>query len=154
KKLGTLVVVVLKARHLKDSHRFYKQDPYASIRLGESVKQTKVDQRGGQHPVWDEEFRIPVLEAVPGLDLRTLKVSAFSKESRADELIGEGLLDISDTLKRGEFDDWVKLELNGAFRGEVFLEMTYYSADPPLARRPSKFSPRDRLWRPPATPPK
>jgi hypothetical protein len=32
--------------------------------------------------------------------------------------------------------------------------MTYYSAAPPLARRPSKLSPNDRLLRPPATPPK
>ena len=32
--------------------------------------------------------------------------------------------------------------------------MTYYSADPPLVRRPSKLSPQDRLWRPPQPPPK
>lgn len=50
--------------------------------------------------------------------------------------------------------DWVKLQLNGSFRGEVYLEMTFYSATPPLARRPSKLSPKDRLWRPPVTPPK
>ncbi|KAF8589376.1 hypothetical protein K439DRAFT_1628818 [Ramaria rubella] len=153
KKLGTLIVVVLKARHLKDSHTFYKQDPYALIRLGGTGKQTKVDPRGGQHPVWDEELHLPVLEA-SGMDGRMLKVSAYSKESKTDELIGEGKVDISETLKKGEFDDWVKLELNGAYRGEIYLEMTYYSADPPLARRPSKLSPNDRLWRPPATPPK
>ena len=48
----------------------------------------------------------------------------------------------------------MKLELNGAYRGEIYLEMTYYSAAPPLARRPSKLSPKDRLLRPTPTPPK
>ncbi|KAF8522547.1 C2 domain-containing protein [Gautieria morchelliformis] len=142
-KLGTLVVVVLKARNLTDSHTFYKQDPYALVRLGGTEKKTGVDVRGGQHPVWDDELHLPVLEFVRGSDGRTLNVAAYSKEPRVDELIGEGQVDISDTLVNGEFDDWVKLQLNGAYRGEIYLEMT-----------PSKLSPNDRLLRPPATPPK
>lgn len=52
--------------------------------------------------------------------------------------------------------DWVKLEENGSYRGEIYLEMTFFAAQPPtVTRRPSKLSPSERLWRPPqsATPP-
>lgn len=47
------------------------------------------------------------------------------------------------------------MELDRSFRGEVYLEMTYYSVEPPpITRRPSKLAPKDRLSRPPVTPPK
>lgn len=63
--------------------------------------------------------------------------------------------------------DWVQLEIDGVARGELYLEMTYYANSPApspaipnkllsavvnqntgLSRRPSKFSPAERLSRP------
>jgi hypothetical protein len=65
--------------------------------------------------------------------------------------------------------DWVKLDINGSYRGEVYLEMTFFSsgaappkapaptpsapssylqASVPLSRRPSKLSSSDRMTRP------
>jgi hypothetical protein len=35
---------------------------------------------------------------------RTLEVSCWSREPRTDELIGRGTVDITDTLRTGEFD--------------------------------------------------
>jgi hypothetical protein len=35
---------------------------------------------------------------------RTLEVACWAKESREDDLLGAGTVDISDTLKTGEFD--------------------------------------------------
>ena len=58
-ELGTLVVVVLKARNLRDKHSFYKQDVYAKITINGVTKKTAVEVKGGQHPVWDEELRFP-----------------------------------------------------------------------------------------------
>ncbi|KAI9000638.1 hypothetical protein BD414DRAFT_472289 [Trametes punicea] len=37
---------------------------------------------------------------------------------------------------------------DGAYRGEIFLEMTYYAKNPPLQRRASKWKPSERLARP------
>lgn len=110
---------------------------------------------------------------------RTLKVSCHSKEPKDDYLIGEGEVDISETLETGEFDgayfcrvhlskesrrltyhpfhivylrlDWVTLKLGeNAYRGEVYLEMTFFATDrrAQLARRASKLSPNERLSRP------
>ena len=165
KELGTLVIVVLKAQHLLDNHTFYKQDPYVKLSLSGATKQTPVDPKGGQHPVWDAELRFPISRD-PSKSNRTLTISVFSEEKKEDELLGEATLDITDTLKSGEFDgashlflcccrlkvriDWVPLSLKGTQRGDVFLEMTFFAAGPaPLNRRPSKFTnPAERLARP------
>jgi len=57
--------------------------------------------------------------------------------------------------------DWISLEIDGVVRGEVYLEMTYFSSAPAppaslmdhhgqdLSGRPSKLSPSERLYRPP-----
>ncbi|KAI0267703.1 C2 domain-containing protein, partial [Gloeopeniophorella convolvens] len=146
--LGTLVIVVLKARNLIDNHKFYKQDPYVKLSLGGPTRRTQVEPKGGQHPVWDAELRFPIPRDA-SKSTRTLDVKVFSEERRDDQLLGEASVDISDILKSGEFDDWVPLSLSGAQRGDVYLEMTFFSAGPaPLTRRPSKFTPSERLARP------
>jgi C2 domain len=66
-------------------------------------QQTKVEVKGGQHPLWDEEFRWPIYESTDKKH-RTLEISCFSKEPREDDLLGKGSIDISETLKTGEFD--------------------------------------------------
>ncbi|KAI3613803.1 calcineurin temperature suppressor cts1 [Moniliophthora roreri] len=158
-EIGTLIVVVLKARNLNDKH-FYKQDVYATISLNGVKKTTKTDVKGGQHPVWDDELRFPVMKN-DSTKFRMLETACYSKERRDDDLLGEGKVDISDTLQSGEFDEWVPLQVNGVARGDIYLEMTYYSngpapvnlapaaAESTLLRRPSKLAPSDRLWRPP-----
>lgn len=158
-ELGTLICVILKAQNLNDKHSFYKQDVFAQVTLNGVTKKTKVDIKGGQHPVWDDEVRYPIMKD-PSSKYRKLEVSCWAKEPRTDDLLGKGVVDIEETLKTGEFDDWVKLELNGVFRGEVYLEMTFYSSAPAparlavpknafLERRPSKLTPAERLRRPP-----
>ncbi|TFK93971.1 hypothetical protein K466DRAFT_649605 [Polyporus arcularius HHB13444] len=148
REIGTLVVVVLKARNLRDKHTIHKQDVFAQATLNKTTKKTKTDVRGGQHPVWDEELRFPIFNPASD-ETRKLEVACYSKEPRSDDFIGRGTVDISETLKTGEFDDWVPLQMeDGQYRGDVFLEMTFYSAAPPPQRRPSKWEPKDRLKRP------
>ncbi|KAI0926063.1 hypothetical protein AcV5_008627 [Taiwanofungus camphoratus] len=160
KKIGTLVVVVLKARNLHDKHSLYKQDAFAQVSLNGKTKRTSVDVRGGQHPVWDEELRFSVLE-VSSEPHRMLKLSCWAKEMRDDEVIGKGKVDITETIRTGQFDDWVQLEIDGLYHGEIYLEMTFFASGPALLqRRPSKLPADERLARPaqpyvyPQTPPK
>jgi len=147
-EIGTLVVVVLKARNLNDKHTLHKQDVFARVALNGPPKETAVDVRGGQHPVWDEEIRIPVPKD-PSEKNRSLEISCWAKEYKVDDLLGQGKVDITGTLRTGEFDDWIKLETDGGYRGEVFLEMTFYANAPaPVNRRASKLDPSTRLTRP------
>ncbi|KAJ4495203.1 hypothetical protein C8J55DRAFT_446974 [Lentinula edodes] len=174
-EIGTLIIVVLKAQNLNDKH-FFKQDVYAQVSLNGITKKTKIDYKGGQHPVWDSELRFSVKKGT-AKKYRELEVSCFAKEHRDDTLLGEARVDMTPTLKSGEFDEWVPLQVNDVQRGDIYLEITYYSngpapppsapltsaplmsAHPPssllappaatnLSRRPSKMSPADRLYRP------
>ncbi|KAF9266486.1 hypothetical protein L218DRAFT_825057, partial [Marasmius fiardii PR-910] len=170
-EIGTLIVVVLKARNLNDKH-FYKQDVYATINLNGIKKRTKIDVKGGQHPEWDEEIRFPIMKN-QSTKYRKLEAQCWSKEHKDDDMLGEGSVDISETLKTGEFDEWVPLQVDGVARGDIYLEMTFYSNRPVpatsqttapknnlsvplnsnlLQRRPSKLSPSERLSRPPQGP--
>lgn len=102
KELGTLVVVVLKARNLPDNH-FYKQDVYTKVTLQGTTKQTRTELKGGQHPEWDDELRFPVVEK-SGSKTFTMEITCWSKEPRRDDVVGKGELDITETLRTGEFD--------------------------------------------------
>ena len=103
REIGTLVVVVLKARNLRDKHTITKQDVYTQATLNKVVKKTATDVKGGQHPVWDEELRFPIVKTAND-ETRKLEVVIYSKEPRQDDLVGKGSVDITETLRTGEFD--------------------------------------------------
>ena len=102
KELGTLVVVVLKARNLPDDH-FYKQDVYTTVTLQGHTKKTKVDVKGGQRPEWDEELRFTLTDSTSA-SAKKMEIACWSKEARQDSVVGKGEIDVSNTLRTGEFD--------------------------------------------------
>jgi len=51
-EIGTLVVVVDRAKNLPNRRTIGKQDPYCAARLGKEAKKTTTDIRGGQTPRW------------------------------------------------------------------------------------------------------
>ena len=53
-EIGTLVVVVDRARNLPNRKAMGKQDPYCAARLGKEARKTETDKRGGQTPKWSE----------------------------------------------------------------------------------------------------
>ncbi|KAL0247296.1 hypothetical protein I308_104332 [Cryptococcus tetragattii IND107] len=87
KELGTLIVVVGKARNLPNKSRFGKQDPFCTVLVGEEKQKTKAIKRGGQHPEWDEEFRFAILEDVEDVIQR----SESQSESLNSSLNGKPL---------------------------------------------------------------
>jgi Ca2+-dependent lipid-binding protein len=50
--IGTLVLVVDRAKNLPNRKTIGKQDPYCAARLGKEAKKTTTDIRGGQTPRW------------------------------------------------------------------------------------------------------
>ena len=112
-EIGTLAVVVLKARNLQDKHTLYKQDVFAQITLDGVTKRTPVEEKGGQHPVWDAELRFPIYEGA-SKDGRTMRIACYSKEPRSEEIIGQGQVDVSETLRTGEFDGQCEIFLQSS----------------------------------------
>ncbi|KAI9310606.1 C2 domain-containing protein [Dichotomocladium elegans] len=116
KVIGELIVVALKAV-------VGKQDPFCIFRLGEVAKRTKTDYRGGQRPVWDDQVNLPV-----PANKTTMRVQVFDEDSSREELICEGEIDLTTVLREGEQDQWFPLKVRGKSAGEIYLELTFYSA--------------------------
>ncbi|KAI9466780.1 hypothetical protein BJY52DRAFT_1111136 [Lactarius psammicola] len=154
--IGTLIVVVLKARNLPNKRQFGKQDPYCVVVLNGETRKTKVIKRGGQHPEWDEEIRFTIYEdsealrgsndgtppplppkagrgpkKIQGGEKMTLACFAADKEP---EFIGETTVDLTEALTKGETDEWFTLLNKDKYSGEVYLELTFWSNEP----RPEK----------------
>ena len=51
-EIGTLVVIVDRAKNLPNRKTMGKQNPYCAARLGKEARKTETDKRGGQTPRW------------------------------------------------------------------------------------------------------
>ncbi|KAG8920392.1 hypothetical protein FRC01_000786, partial [Tulasnella sp. 417] len=118
RKIGTLVVVVLRAKNLPNK-TFGKQDPYCVLKLDDQSLRTKAVKRGGQHPEWDEELRFPIHETAeeqlsragekrganaPPSSKRIMHLSCYADNVRRPDLIGETSFDLTEPLTLGEMD--------------------------------------------------
>jgi hypothetical protein len=59
---------------------------------------------------------------------KTLRVACYADDAKDPEFIGEGIVDLSETLQSGEFDEWVTIKAKDRYAGEVYLELTFYSS--------------------------
>ncbi|KAK3942215.1 ingression protein fic1 [Diplogelasinospora grovesii] len=126
--IGTLVVVVDRAKNLPNRKTIGKQDPYCAARLGKEAKKTTTDIRGGQTPKWDQELRFTVHDSP---DYYQLKVSVFNDDKKT-ELIGDTWIDLRDIIVTGggQNDLWHQLSCKGKYAGEVRIEVTFYDSRP------------------------
>ncbi|KAL9098924.1 MAG: hypothetical protein Q9163_005500 [Psora crenata] len=127
-EIGTLVVVVDRAKNLPNRRAMGKQDPYCAARLGKEAKKTETDKRGGQTPRWDQELRFTVHDSP---DYYQLKVSVFNDDKKT-ELIGECWVALDSIVVRGgaQNDIWHNLNCKGRYAGEIRIELTYYDTRP------------------------
>ncbi|CAO1603074.1 hypothetical protein XANCAGTX0491_006666 [Xanthoria calcicola] len=135
-EIGTLVVIVDRAKNLPNRKTMGKQDPYCAARLGKEAKKTDTDKRGGQTPKWDQELRFTVHESP---DYYQLKVSVFNDDKRT-ELIGETRIGLEDIIipGGGQNDTWHHLHCKGRFAGEIRIELTYYDTRPKEDKPPER----------------
>ena len=59
-EIGTLVIIVDRAKNLPNRKTMGKQDPYCAARLGKEAKKTETDRRGGQTPKWCVSYEFPL----------------------------------------------------------------------------------------------
>ncbi|KAI0974114.1 hypothetical protein F4678DRAFT_399516 [Xylaria arbuscula] len=127
-EIGTLVLIVDRAKNLPNRKTIGKQDPYCAARLGKEAKKTATDVRGGQTPKWDQELRFTVHDSP---DYFQLKLSVFNDDKKT-ELIGETWIDLRDIVVQGggQSDQWHNLNCKGKYAGSVRIETTYYDSRP------------------------
>ncbi|KAI0751345.1 hypothetical protein C8Q80DRAFT_568959 [Daedaleopsis nitida] len=157
--IGTLIVVILKARNLPNKRHIGKQDPYCQVIFNGEKRRTKAIKRGGQHPEWDEEFRFELFEDldelphVPGADPpppppknngkgppkvqggNFIAISCYAEDPREPDLIGEAKVDLTEVLTKGETDEWFTIMHKDKYCGEVYLELTFWLDEPPPTKK-------------------
>ncbi|CAE7111618.1 unnamed protein product [Rhizoctonia solani] len=165
REIGTLIVVVLRAKNLPNKRHIGKQDPYCRMTFNQETRRTKAVKRGGQHPEWDEEVRFSIYEDAEDEPERTpgdktpppkdrfrnikggksMRVSCYADDPREPDLIGETQVDLTEALTKGEVDEWFTLQNKDKYAGEVYLEMTFWSN----AKAPAKKkAPRPSIGNP------
>ncbi|KAH7026034.1 uncharacterized protein B0I36DRAFT_152987 [Microdochium trichocladiopsis] len=137
-EIGTLVLIVDRAKNLPNRKTIGKQDPYVAARLGKEAKKTTTDIRGGQTPRWDQELRFNVHDSP---DYYQLKLSVFNDDKKTD-LIGETWIDLRDIIVPGggQNDHWHTLGCKGKYAGEIRIETTFYDSRP----KPEKPAPEPK----------
>ncbi|KAJ7499098.1 hypothetical protein FB451DRAFT_25251 [Mycena latifolia] len=162
REIGTLIVVILKANHLPNKRHIGKQDPYCLVAVNGEKQRTKVIKRGGQHPEWDEEIRFTLYEddGVAGQDGTppppppkdgkksikggtVMKLSCFADDPREPDLIGQADVDLTEVLTKGETDEWFTLMNKDKFAGKVYLELTFWSNEPPPEKKVTQMAPKE-----------
>lgn len=122
---GTLIIVVARAKNLPNRRKMEKQNPYCLLRISNLTDKTKADIRGGQNPLWDEEFRFNISPEVQPI----LKLSILDETKKAPVLVSEAEIDFTpvfySSVKEG-FDRWHQLKAGSREAGEIYLEMTFY----------------------------
>jgi Ca2+-dependent lipid-binding protein len=153
--IGTLIVVILKAKHLPNKRHIGKQSPYCSVSFNGENRRTKAIRKGGQHPEWDEEVRFTVYGADSEDEFEiiahpdgtapppppkeekkgpkkvkggtSMKLFCFADDPREPDLVGETVVDLTEVLTKGETDEWFTLMYKDKYAGEVYLELTFWS---------------------------
>ncbi|KAI0424362.1 hypothetical protein F5Y09DRAFT_143092 [Xylaria sp. FL1042] len=138
-EIGTLVLIVDRAKNLPNRKTIGKQDPYCAARLGKEAKKTATDIRGGQTPKWDQELRFTVHDSP---DYFQLKLSVFNDDKKT-ELIGETWIDLRDIIVQGggQSDQWHNLNCKGKYAGSIRIETTYYDSRPKPEKPAAKPTP-------------
>ncbi|KAI8640142.1 hypothetical protein BD408DRAFT_420185 [Parasitella parasitica] len=134
KIIGKLVIVAYKARDLPNREIVGKQDPFVVFRIGDTIEKTITDIGGGQHPTWDDQVTLPIPE-----NKTKVLVQVYDEDKKRQELISDFELDISQVIKDGEKDEWFPLSYKNRPAGEIYLELTFYSAVIPPKRQPTRY---------------
>jgi hypothetical protein len=138
-EIGTLVVIVNRAKNLPNKNEIGKQDPYCVARLGKEAKKTITDRRGGQTPRWDQELRFTVYDSPDYYQLKVLILN----DNKKIEIIGETWVNLQDVivLGGGQNDLWHNLNCKGKYAGGIRIEITYYDSRPKQEKAPLPSDP-------------
>ena len=133
---GTLVVMVIRAKHLPNRRKLDKQSPYVVARIGTVAKKTLAAFRAGQTPEWTHEMRFELSRERKPI----LKIDVLDETKNDPTPIGNVEIDASIIFTNPEnnengkyiYDKWYDLTLNGRRAGMIYLEMTFYPTAPVL----------------------
>jgi Ca2+-dependent lipid-binding protein len=139
---GHLRVTIVEAAKLVDKDKTDFNDPYVEVYIDEKKKQKTGTLLNVERPVWNETFDLYVmifffvLSYSNSIFLRSdlwpsneyVYIDVYDEdEGEKPDFIGSVKISLDDVIKKGHFDDWVKLPgfLGFGSRGDVHIRMTF-----------------------------
>lgn len=119
---GSLEVIVVEGRGLKDKDTVGQSDPFVEIYTQKKYKQRTSTQQNTHNPVWNERF---VLNIHPDDD--TIHFDVYDQDVGDKDSIGNGKVKLKQVFDDGKFDEWVKLpaHLGLSVHGEIHVIMNF-----------------------------
>ncbi|KAI8899484.1 C2 domain-containing protein [Globomyces pollinis-pini] len=121
---GVMEVRVIEGKDLRNVDHMSKMDPYIVFKIDSQVKKTKEANNGGKTPVWNETLTMNV---IPGQSV--LSVEVWDKNTLADKMIGNAMVNLEKVFDDGTEDMWVEVRhpTKGSSAGMVRLIFFFQS---------------------------
>lgn len=119
---GTLEVIIVEGRHLKDRDLVGQNDAYVEIYMDKKYKQRTTTISNSNNPAWNERF---VFNLQKGDD--TIHFDVYDADVVGRDSIGSGKVKLKHVFDDGMFDEWVKLpaKLGLSSHGEIHVIMRF-----------------------------
>ena len=120
--VGTLEVLVVEGRDLKDRDIVGQNDAYVEIYMDKKYKQRTTTVSNSNHPTWNQRF---VFNVNRGDD--TIHFDVYDEDTIGRDSIGNCKIKLKHVFDDGKFDEWVKLpaKLGLSSHGEIRVVMHF-----------------------------
>ncbi|MED6158435.1 hypothetical protein PIB30_032759 [Stylosanthes scabra] len=119
---GTLEVILVSAKDLKDADFLGKMDPYVILTYRAQENRSRVAKGGGSNPRWNESFLFTVSDNVAELNLRIMDKDTFTK----DDFVGEARIPLEPVFAAGSIPETsYNVVKKQNYCGEIRLALTF-----------------------------
>jgi Ca2+-dependent lipid-binding protein len=120
--IGTLEVIIVEGRNLKDRDIIGQNDAYVEIYFEKKYRQRTTIVKNSNNPVWNERF---IFNLHKGDD--TIHFAVYDDDLIGRDSIGNGKVKLKHVFDDGKFDEWVKLpaKLGLTSHGEIHVIMNF-----------------------------
>jgi len=134
---GKLTITVHRAEHLREVQLIGKQDPYVEIKFGHYGYKTKVHEKAGAFPVWNQDF----LFNVANPQNEQISFLVYDKEKLIDNKIARIDLTINRLLQKKDREQQLQLvfwENYHKIGGELYVTASYTGTGAPITKEDKK----------------
>ncbi|KAL1360311.1 hypothetical protein HN51_005675 [Arachis hypogaea] len=119
---GTLEVILVSAKGLKDADFLKKMDPYVILTYRAQENRSSVARGGGSNPRWNESFLFTVSDNVAELNLRIMDKDTFTR----DDFLGEARIPLEPVFAAGSIQETsYNVVKNQNYCGEIKVALTF-----------------------------
>jgi len=134
---GKLMLTVHRAENLREVQLIGKQDPYVEVRFGEYAYKTKVHEKAGAFPIWNQDF----LFTVDHPQNEQLSFLVYDKEPLIDNKIARIDLTVGRLLLKKDCEQQLQLvfwENYHKIGGELYVTANFTGTGAPITEADKK----------------